>query len=334
MTPQEVGLGRLLHQHAETILDPRAALAGPAHEDGRLGGIHHVVGERLRREQRIRQRRQLAAQRCAGAIDDQIELTLDGRIAATGQLAAFPRQVGEVLGQRTGLGGGAIGDHQCRRLLGQQRFQHTTHGATRAENQDARTLERRLETLEITGQADTIGGIAIQLTCLAEHQRIDGAGATGTRAQHIDQPEGLLLEGHGDIRPLAAFGDELGPTGREVIGRRQPCLVAQRVLELLSEGAMNQRGFRVGNRVAEYSVTGHQDSGSITEKRQVNAAIRPLRPASRGHAGSHDTAPLRHCLPRARSRTPSAPPAASTSGSTRYVHRSAGQTACRGPRPD
>ena len=60
--PDEKGFRRLLDQHAQTITNDSATFGSMLHEDGWLGTVHHVVSQRLRTEDTIRQWRQFGIQ--------------------------------------------------------------------------------------------------------------------------------------------------------------------------------------------------------------------------------------------------------------------------------
>ena len=137
-------------------------LGRPAIEGGGLLAIHHVVALGMAGlNQARRDGRQFAGQAGRGAVDDQVHRRVDPVITAGNHRA----QIGEFAGQLLGLFHRAVGNHQRRRLLGQQRLQHPAHRTAGAEQENAFALEvypgiHR----QITHQAGAVGVVAKQAT--------------------------------------------------------------------------------------------------------------------------------------------------------------------------
>ena len=207
----------------------------------------------------------------------------------------------------------------------QNRLQRATHRAARAQNEDALALEAepRIDR-QITHQPGAVG-VVTQHTAIGQFaQGVDRASPLRTSAQLMGKAVGLLFEGHGDICP-ASLCEKRGGATRKIIQRRQQGVVLHGLPGLLGKQTVQHRRFAVGDRVTKNDVTVHQANSSGNVRRW---------PASLGLAGSSQSDALPGCQARLSSRSPSAPVAATTSGSTRYGPRTAGRTRCHDRRPD
>ncbi len=179
------------------------------------------------------------------------------------QTAPFDRSVrrGE-RGEFIGLRRGAVGDQQPSEPGLQQGRQYSPRGPARAQQQHPRALEAKAVVVaQIPDQADPIGIVPAQPAIRQPDQGIDRARQFGPRAAFIRQRPGLLLERDGNVETQAAGGEKTAGVTREVGEVPEDSPILQTLSGLAREGRVDQRGFAVGDGVADDGVTiGHDQS--------------------------------------------------------------------------
>ena len=103
---------------------------------------------------------------------------------------------------------------------------------------------------------------------IAESQRIDGPGRTGTLGQVL--PRQLMrfeLERQGHVQSVAAAGDKIAHAGGKAVQRRQQAFIGQRHSLQAGELEVDVRRLAVRNRVADNGVAlghdGHYRKGKF-----------------------------------------------------------------------
>ena len=215
--------------------------------------VHHVVRDVRMRVDILRNVRQFACHACRGRVDQHIE-ALPGEI----RVARHVDRRCERRGDGMRLLDGAIGNDQTLRLFAEQRADHTTRSAARADQQNSRAMQHdAVVGAQIAHQPNAVGVIAVN-ALFVEAQGIHRARSLGPRRTTGCQFERLLLERYRDIQTAPACDAKRFHGLNKAVERRKHLLVGQRLQGLPREFAMNVGRFTVRDRIADHGVTvGH-----------------------------------------------------------------------------
>ncbi len=226
------------------------------HENGRLGAVHHVVGERLAAERAVVALGQLGIQTARGCVDDDVVSTrLNGCDTAARQSATDSAcRLAEQIDQFVRLRSGPVDDRQ--RVWGA--LQHGKHdaarGTARAQQQNSRALERRGQIdFDVAHEAEAVRIVTMDLSGL-EAQGVHRARGRRTRRQLRGQRVCLQLERHGDVQTTATRVDERANLWHEGVDGCEQMGVLDPLTSLLGKARMNKRRFAMADRIADHRI--------------------------------------------------------------------------------
>ena len=149
----------------------------------------------------------------------------------------------------------AVFHHHTSRTLIQNRAQHPTRRATRAEQQYFFTLQSHAQIVrDVAHQTHTIGVVAVSLTIIFECQGIHRTSPTRSIAQDIRIRKRIQFKRHSHVTTLQTLRTQFIHHRRKTFHRREHALITQCDTALRSKLRMNIGGFAVGNWVANHSV--------------------------------------------------------------------------------
>jgi len=280
--PDEERFRGLLHQHAQPVHRPGAALGRELHEQ-RLPAVDHLVGQRACREDVARQRRHDVGQAGRGRIDDYIEAQA-GERSVWARADAVSREFLEfvkISDQGDRLVQCAVGDHHRLRQLAQQRLHHAKNRATGAHQQQALATDGAIVVArEVARQTRAIGIVAGEAPVL-ECERVDRACGARAGGVVVGEPPRLLLERQRDVESLAAFFAELEHRSFETVERSEQPAVGNILAGRAREFGVDRGRQAVLDRVADDCVPiGHDvprryssDSGPTSSLRKTARTI-------------------------------------------------------------
>ena len=253
--PDQEGLGRLLHQHAQAVARHGAMRARPVQEACGGGAVHHVAGQGAGLQHAGRHRNRCAAHAGGGGVDHHVECAADRRSSRRFERHVVLRGQRRMPMHQRGLGPACGWPPRCGAARPRQRPQHAGRGAARAQQQHVAAGKRDAGVArDVVDQADAVGVVGKDFVAV-EAQHVAGLASCGARRQLRGQRRRLELEGHGDVAALAALGPEGAARRRR--SRRAgsaACRIAGRWPVSCGEARVDPRRLAVFHRVAHDAV--------------------------------------------------------------------------------
>ena len=202
----------------------------------------------------------------------------------------------ELAHQLIGACDGAVGDDERARVQLEQRSDHAARSAARAQQQDARLGPAQPEVpAQIGHQSDPVGVVADEILTV-QRNRVDRVRELRPRRELVHQVGSGVLVRHRDVDAAAAGAEELEHVAAETLGRRFVQPVAQVLLRLAREHAVDERRPAVSDRVTEETVgVGH--GRAQPEREPLCGAAREIGEDPVGARAAHREQRLEHHLP-------------------------------------